>query len=73
MAGKSANQPSFETMMKNSTKRKSPEEIKKEEDEYYDSLRKFSGIFKAHDYVDDKGKPIDHYKFSRTSLFCLTD
>ena len=32
--------------------------------------RKYSGLFFMHDGADDKGAP---YKFSKTSLFCLTD
>ena len=50
----------------------SAEELKKVEDEMLALERLHAGYFVMHDYVDDKGKRID-YKYSKTSLFCLTD
>ena len=43
-----------------------------DKEDYYRSLRKNNGIFIMHGYRDDKGIVID-YKYSKTSLFCLTD
>ena len=74
MAGKSANHLSYDAIKKNSTKQLSPEEQQKETEKYYKLLRQNVGIFICHDYVDDKGKPIEFYRFTKTSTFlCLTD
>ena len=64
--------PTYEDSLKKGSKQ-SPEEKKKIFDEYVNGLRKFDGVFVMHDYVDDKGKPIETYSFSKTSLFCLSD